>query len=370
MTFNNIEISRDRYYKDFSHIDIYDGSNLAMLHDGRSKYLYLKNQNITVVIPEQNAENEDVAYIGASSSRIYTINSTYTQLNSISTTGTTLQEEVVQLNNFNRLKDFSYVGTNNTLNTFYPKCGYVQNNLIVIGGHIGQVSSGLNIESKNISQNSTCYMYSNNSGASFKGPFFPLINKTTSSVLTEDLYAITYINDNWYFYHGNDTGGQLSVAQSIGVDFIADPLLTQRISTTNQPNYQAPLFYFNNAIYYQGLERNTYYRYSLLDNNNYQTVYTEPIFYLKPIGDKLYICLKDSCDPIIVNRNESSARNTIGVFTIGESTYRINVGLGKTLIDEESENIESEHFNSGSKVNSDHYIQPGFISNINDGVST
>lgn len=368
MTFNNLEIPIAANTLSKSTWFVYDGPNIAVIHDGVKRYIYIKNINTAVVFPEPftSFTNGETAFIiGSNNSNLYFLNSTTQQLRAISVDGVSINEQFYNINDFNKLKDIKYGLSGNT---FIPTCGHVTGSNIVLGGYMEAVQPGVTISGKTIANGVACYMYSDNNGSSFKGPFFPFINPSTNSLYIGKVINCLFINDNWVFYVslnlGSAQGTNLNFIQSLGVDFIGNNIFDPFLETpnANENNFSLPMVYFDNKIFYQSSSKAGYFVYNYVDNSNlFNTLSNITGFSILP--GELRITRSNSCDPVVIPALQEAGAVTIANFNIGTQSIKLRVGIGKTYIKEIEENNISPLFTNSStdKLNTSHFLQPATL---------
>lgn len=369
MTFNHIEIPTAADSLNRSTWLIYDGPSISVIHDGVHRYMYLKNIGTAVKFKEPNTSytgGNTAFIIGSNGASLFMLNPTTRQLRSISTNGIALNEQIVNLNDYNKYKDVQYT-SNTTQNTFVPSCGHVNGNTIVIAGRLENISPGLSIptfiSTATINANTLCYMYSTNSGSSFEGPFFPFINQTPENLFTGRCVNVLFINDNWVFYNsvnlGASQGSNLFFVQSLGVDFNADPIFDPYLETPSASvdRMSLPMVYFDNKIFFQDTLKTGYHLYDFTDDS-YSFNVLANITAFTIVVNELRITV-DDCDPVIIPAENEAGAVTITSFNLSGADYTIDIGLGVTFIEEQSQNIVSPMFTNGSfNLNSDHFLHP------------
>jgi hypothetical protein len=372
MTFNHIEIPTTSDSLNKSTWLVYDGPNISVIHDGISRYMYIKNIGTAVRLKEPNTSytSETTAFIiGSNSSTLFILNPSTKQIRSMSTNGVVLNEQIINLNDYNKYKDIQYT-SNPTQNTFVPTCGHVSNNSIVIGGYLENISLGLSVptpnsnSSINIANRTLCYMYSINNGSSFIGPFLPFISQNSQNLFTGTCINILFVNDNWVFYNAVDLGvsqgSNLFFIQSLGVDFIADPIFNPYLETPSASinSISLPMVYFDKKIFFQDTLKTGYHVYDFTDDS-YTFNVLNNISAFTIILNELRITTRDDCDPIIISAENQTGSVTITSFNLGGQEYKIDIGLGVTLIEEENQNNIHPMFSNGEiPLNSDHFLHP------------
>ena len=373
MTFNHIEIPTATDNLNRSTWLIYDGPNIAVIHDGVNRYMYLKNIKTAVKFKEPNATFTGGAtafIIGSNLSTLFILNPSTKQLRTIATSGVNINEKVINLNDFNKYKDLQYT-SNITQNTFVPTCGHVNQDTVVIGGYLQTISSGLSIQSEQgpatIGANTICYMYSTNGGSTFNGPFFPFINQDPQTLFTGICTNILFINDNWVFYNtvdlGSSIGSNLFFVQTLGVDFIGDNIFDPYLDTPSADiNVMSlPMVYFDKKIYFQNTLKTGYWVYNYIDDTHAFTALAN-ISAFTIVGNELRITTGADCTPLIIPAENEAGAVTITSFNLGASDFTIDVGLGATLVEEGAENADHPMFdNEVGNFNSDHTLHPATI---------
>ena len=128
MTFNNLEVLLGNENTTL----IQDGSTMSIFHDGTNRHVIIKNINTGVTLPEPNTTPGSPAYlINSDSNNALIINPGTRQLRKLTITGNNFSESIINLNDYNRLKDFSIVGTNTTQYVFIPQSATILDNKIV-----------------------------------------------------------------------------------------------------------------------------------------------------------------------------------------------------------------------------------------------
>jgi len=362
MTFNNIELLANTYtYKAPNH-QIYDGSNIAVIHDGTQRHLIIKNIAAAVTFIEPNANITETSFIvGGTSTKVFFANPDTNQLRSISNTGTIINEQYHNLNFFNKYRDLAIIGTNTTQNVFKPTCGNVFGETIVVGGTLQNISAGLLVGGLTIPNNTMCYMYSTNSGETFQGPFFPFLVNGVNQIDSGHPCGVIFVNDNYYFVTITANGQNLNVVQSLGVDLIGDDILAigDLDNPANVNNYQLPLAFFDNKIFLQDTNRTGYFTFNLEDDTiNFTTLANITAFSI--VGSELRITTLDSCTPTLVPAVNNAGINTITSFNLNGFEIKLQVNVGKVLVeDTPTVNINPPLYNG--VVNSDHFLQPASV---------
>jgi len=365
MTFNHFEISTTANNLPRSTHLIYDGSNISVIHDGTHRYLFLKNINTGVKFIEPNttlAGSETAFIIGSNTSNLYFLNPTTRQVRTINTNGVTINEQFYNLNDFNRLKDLQYGSTGNN---FIPTCGHVTGSTIVIGGYTNSMQPGVVIDSKTIGSEVVCYMYSTDSGSTFEGPVFPFINPSTGNLYTGRVINTLFVNDNWIFYValdlGSTTGTNLNFVQTLGVDFIGNNIFDPFLETPGAPltNWSLPMVYFDKKIFFQDSSRTGYHIYDFTDDSNTFTVAAN-ITAMTVVVNELRITDSTDCDPIVIPAENEAGAVTITTFDLNGGSYTIDIGLGKTFIDESDKNATIPMLAPGA-LNTSHFLQPAIL---------
>lgn len=362
MTFNNIELLNNTYgYRAPNH-QIYDGANIAIIHDGTQRHMIIKNIATAVTFIEPNANITETPFIvGGTSTRVFFANPDQKQLRSIANTGTIINEQIHNLNYFNIYRDIQYVGTNTTQNIFRPTCGNVFGETIVIGGTLENVSAGITIGGLTVPNNAICYMYSSNSGESFEGPFFPFLINGINQIDSGHCTGVLFINDNYYFVTLTTNGQNLNVVQSLGVDLIGDDVLNigDLDNPANVNSYQLPLTFFDNKIFIGDTNRTGYYTFDLeLDTITFTTLANITAFSI--VENELRITTLDSCTPTAVAGVGNNGVNTITSFLLDGVEVELQVNVGKVLVeDTPTVNINPPLYNG--VVNSDHFLQPASV---------
>ena len=365
MTFNNLEIPTNSYSNRGSNWFIYDGNDIALIHDGLHRYMYIKNIQTAIKFKEPNTDSLNTAFIiGNNATNIYFLNPTTKQIRSISTNGQTLNEIYFNLNDYNYLKDLQYT-SNSTENSFMPTCGTVINEYIIIGGYLQNPSPGLIIDSIIVPNEALCYMYSNNGGATFQGPFFPFINTSDNTLLIGRCLNILKVNDNFIFYIARDTGAitqtNINIVQTLGVDFIGNNLFPLYLenSIALLTNYQLPFIYIDNKLYYQDTNKTGYFTYDFETDTNLFSLLNNITGFTNDTNT-LRITTSDSCLSTDISPVNNTASNIISTGTINNTSISIQLNLGKTFIEEIDENLISQMFtdNPTGKINSNHFLQP------------
>lgn len=362
MTFNNIEVLNNTYNNKAPNHQIYDGSNIAVIHDGVERHMIIKNLNTAVSFIEPNSNITETCFIvGGTSTRLFFANPNTNQLRSISNTGTVISEEIHNLNHFNKYRDLAFVGTNTTQNIFKPTCGNVFSETIVVGGTLLNTSSGLNVGGEIVPSNAMCYMYSNNSGETFQGPFFPFLVNGTSQISPGHPCGVVFVNDNYYFITITPDGQNLNVVQSLGVDLIGDDVLDvgDLDNPANNNNYQLPFSFFDNKLFFQDTNRTGYYTFDLeTDSIQFNTLANITAFSI--VANELRITTLDSCSPTVIVGVNNSGANVITSFTLNGEPKELHINVGKVLV--EDTGAPSPLYNG--TVNSDHFLQPASIEEV------
>lgn len=274
MTFNHFEIPISSNNLSRSTHLIYDGPNISIIHDGVSRYIYLKDTSIGVKFKEPNTDlmTEDTAFIiGSNNTNLYILNPSTRQLRSIDITNLTNNEKFYNLNDYNKFKDLSY---GNTGNNFIPTCGHVNNSTIVIGGYMNSMQPGVIIEGQPIVSDNPCYMYSIDNGLTFLGPFFPFINTDTNTLYLGRIINLLFTNNTWIFYMvfniGAANGVNLNSISGLGLNFNGTNLYNPFLETPNAllTNWSLPMKYFDNRIFFQNTTKTGYHIYSFIDNSH------------------------------------------------------------------------------------------------------
>ena len=357
MTFNNIEVLNNTYSNKAPNYQIYDGANIAVFHDGVERHMIIKNLNTAVSFKEPNSSITETSFIiGSTSTRLFFANPNTNQLRSISNTGTVVNEQIHNLNYFNKYRDLSFVGNNTTQNIFKPTCGNVFGETIVVGGTLLNASAGLTVANKSILTNAMCYMYSDNSGETFQGPFFPFLNNNSDIDVGHSI-GVVFVNDNYYFVVIGINGQDLSVVQSLGVDLIGDSILAGALDNpANSNNYQLPIAFFDNKIFFQDTNRSGYYTFNLETDNVDFTVLPN-ITTFSIIANELRITTLDSCTPTVIVGVNNSGANVITSFILNGEHRELHINVGKVLVQDTG--ASSSLYNG--TVNSDHFLQPASI---------
>ena len=370
MTFNNLEIRESANNLPRSTWYIYDGSNIAVIHDGTKRYIYIKNINTAVEFIEPNTtytNNSTAFIIGSNRSNLYFLNPTTRQLRAIGTDGVSINEQFYNINDFNKLKDLRY-GT--TGNDFVPTCGHIKDSTIVLGGYMESVQPGISIDNRAIANETAAYMYSVDNGATFIGPIFPFINPINNTFYTGRVINTLFINDNWVFYVsfnlGASQGTNLNFVQTLGVDSIGNNIFDPFLETpsASASNLSLPMVYFDNKIYFQSSNKTGYFVYTYeTDTSNFVTL--ENITGFSIVPGELRITTLDSCDPVIIPALNEQGAVTITSFKLLGTDFKINIGIGKTYVEETFENDEAFVFtNNTDSLNTSHFLQPASL-NIN-----
>jgi len=366
MTFNNIEVPNNTYSNTAPNNQIYDGNNIAVIHDGFKRHMIIKDIATAVTFREPNSSGSPSFIIGGTSTKVFFCNPNTNQLRSISNTGTIINEQIHNLNFFNKYKDLQYTGTNATRNTFRPTCGNIFGEVIVVAGYLENASAGLSIAGQAVTSNSICYMYSENSGSTFEGPFFPFIKSGNNEFQQGLALGIVFVNDNYYFTLIDGTIHKLNVVQSLGVDLIGDDILNDGDldSPANLNNNQLAISYFDNRLFFQNTNRTGYYEFNLeTDSLSFTTLSNITSFSV--IDNQLVITTLNECTPVIVIANNNSGLNTITSFILNGEKVELQINIGKVLVeDNPPENFNSPLYNG--VINTDHFLQPATIEIIQE----
>lgn len=358
MTFNNIEVLNNTYSNKAPNHQIYDGANIAVIHDGVERHMIIKSLNTAVSFLEPNSNTAETCFIvGSTSTRLFIANPDTNQLRSISNTGTVINEQIHNLNHFNKYRDISFVGTNTTQNIFKPTCGNVFGETIVVGGTFLNASGGLIVDGKAVSSNAICYMYSDNSGETFQGPVFPFLDSNDDIDIGHPI-GVVFVNDNYYFVTLGINGQNLNIVQSLGVDLIGDDILDigDLDNPANTNNYQLPFSFFDNKLFFQDTNRTGYYTFDL-ETDTIQFTVLANITAFSIVANELRITTLDGCAPTVIVGVNNSGANVITSFYLNREFKELHINVGKVLV--EDTGAPSPLYNG--TVNSDHFLQPASI---------
>ena len=367
MTFNNIEIPVHTITPPTPNTYIYDGVDLAMIHDGLHRYVIVKDIETAVRLPEPNTNTSNYAHvIGDNVTSVFVVNVAQKQVRKITSSGANLTETVVNLNDYNRFRSFEIVGTNLTQNVFIPQGGGVQGSAIVIGGYISN-PTGFSIGGQVVQANAICYMSSEDSGATWTGPWFPFIHTDTApfGFMEGTVVAALFYKDNWYFQLTNRQGSQydlsISVVESLGVDLIGDLLQDGPISafTETETIYQLPFLAHNNFLFFSNTNRTGYYTYNLeTDTPTFTTL--DNVTNFTKNGSTVDITTENDCNITINGGAESTGQNIISAFTLGSTNLLLVQTAGKILVnDDQTQGVTNPMLNT--VIETDHYLQPSEI---------
>ena len=367
MTFNNIEIPQHVVTPPTPNSYIFDGVDLAMLHDGLSRYVIIKNINTAVRLIEPNTSSSNYAHvIGDNISNVYVVNPGQRQVRILTASGSNIFENVVNLNDYNRLRDISIVGSNLTQNIFVPRGGGVSGDFVVVGGYIDNVGGAPTIGGEAIQTNALCYMYSDDSGGTWSGPWFPfVINTPTFAFLEGTVISTVLYQDNWYFQISELVGSQytskLISVGSLGVDLIGDEAPGSVIEnlTADETVYQLPIAAHNNGIYTVDTVRNAFYFYDFETQATISTPFPG-VNNITRVGSDLQITQDIDCTPSTISASVGTGANRVTVLDIGGIPFNMNIGVGKILIDDD-QGAGITPAMLGVPVESDHFLQPSYI---------
>ena len=361
MTFNNIEIPTNSYANPAPNWQIFDGVNIGVIHDGQNRYLILKNLNTAVRFIEPNTSVTDkAAIIGYNTSNVYFLNFVKNQVRNIPTSGTSINESYINLNEFNSYQTSALIGTNLTQNVFNARCGNVDNSTVVVGGFLSNPSPGLTVAGTTVSDGDMCYMYSTDNGATFQGPIFPFYDETLDQFYNGHPINVLFINDNWVWYivrnFGASQGSNIVFDQTLGVDLAADVKFDPYLETptASLANYQLPYVFFDNKLFFQDTNKTGYFTFNFEDDTIAFSTLAN-ISSIVQVGSVLRITTLDSCTPVEISAVGTVANNIITTFNVQGAPFTLQITPGQVLIEEEG-NYNSPLYNG--LINSDHNVQP------------
>lgn len=367
MTFNNIEIPQHVVTPVSPNSYIFDGVDLAMLHDGLHRYVIIKNINTAVRLIEPNTSSSNYAHvIGDNTSNIFVVNPGQRQVRILTASGSNIFENVINLNDFNQLRDISIVGSNLTQNIFIPQGGGVNGNNIVVGGYISNVGGAPTIGGNAIQSNALCYMASTDSGGTWTGPWFPFVLSTpTFQFLEGTVIGAVFYQDNWYFQISEKIGTQytnkLILVEALGVDLIGDevPGSAMESLTADPAVYQLPLLAYDNGIWTVDTARNGYFFYDLeIESINFTSL--PNVTAITRVGSEVRITSETNCTPTAIPASASTGENRLTVTALPGTPLNIDIEPGKILIDDDQS--DGTVFSMlGGAVESDHYVQPSNV---------
>lgn len=368
MTYNNIEFPQVQTLAKTPRTGVYDGPTMALIHDGVNRHVIIKNIETAVTIPEPDLVAFEYAHVmGGDSNNIYILNPYQRQIKKLTIAGNSLNTTVINLNDFNRLKDISIVGTNTTRNNFIPQAGYVNNNLVIIGGEIENAFS-LTIGGEAVVDGALCYMSSEDSGATFSGPWFPFVNGSNVA-LQGTVVAITDYLDNYYFEIVQDATASnfhlgVQVVEALGADLIGDYLTGHPVllNTATDDFYQLPMIATDKKIYFTATDRNSYYVHDLETDVVSNPAITN-ITNIAVVSGDVYITSEDSCTPTVISPTSNAGENPLMNFYLMDSPYDLNVKSGKILVDDD-QGVGPTYLMLGGPVQSDHFLQPTDIISV------
>lgn len=369
MTFNNIEIPQNQVGTKTPNTQLYDGVTMAMVHDGLQRHIIIKSLETSVTLPEPDLLPGEYAHlIGGNSTSIFIANAPQHQLKKLTISGTNINPSTINLDEYNRLMDISIIGTNTTRNNFIPQAGYVNNNLIIIGGEISN-TFGVTIGGEVLQDGALCYMYSEDSGATFSGPWFPFVNGSNVS-LEGTVVAITQYLDNFYFQIVQDaTAGNfhmgVQVVEALGADLIGDYLTGHPVllNTATDDFYQLPFVAADKKLYFCSTARNSYYIHDIEDDT-FSTNPVSTISNIQTIANDVYITLEDNCTPIIITPTALTDQESFSLFYLFDEPYFLNLKSGKILVDDDQGVGPTYQMLGGASVQSDHFLQPVEIQQV------
>ena len=364
MTFNNIEIPVHTIAPPTPNTYIYDGVDLAMIHDGLHRYVIVKDIETAVRLPEPNTSTANYAHvIGDNVTSVFIVNVAQRQVRKITSSGANLTESVVNLNDYNRFRSFEIVGTNLTQNVFIPQGGGVQGSAIVVGGYISN-PTGFSVGGEVVQANAICYMSSEDSGATWTGPWFPFTQTDTApfGFMEGTVVAALFYKDNWYFQLTNKQGSQydlsISVVESLGVDLIGDLLQDGPISALSETEtiYQLPFLAHNNFLFFSNTNRNGYYVYDL-EADSFTFTALDNVTNFTKNGATVDVTSENDCNVAIRGGDESDGENTLLAFTLGNTAFLLIQTAGKILVNDDQD-INPVNPMLGVSIETDHFLQP------------
>lgn len=367
MTFNNIEIPIPTIAPSAPNTYIYDGVDLAMIHDGLNRYVIVKDIETAVRLPEPNTSSSNYAHIiGDNVSSVFIVNVAQRQVRKVTSSGANLTETVVNLNDYNRFRSFQTVGTNLTQNVFIPQGGGVQGSSVVVGGYISN-TTGFSIGGEVVQSNAICYMSSENSGATWSGPWFPFTHTDVVpfGFMEGTVVAALFYKDNWYFQLTNKQGSQydlsIAVVESLGVDLIGDLLTDGPIAPLAETEtiYQLPFLAHNNFLFFSNTNRTGYYTYNLETDTPTFTSLDNVTNFTKN-GATADVTSENDCTVTVNGGAESFGQNTLLVTNLGGTEIALYQAAGKILVnDDQDQNPVNPML--GVAIETDHFLQPSTV---------
>ncbi len=366
MTFNNLEIPQHAVPPSSPNSYIYDGTDLAIFHDGLHRYIVIKNSRTAVKLKEPYTSSSNYAYvIGDNNSNLYIVNPGLRQVQILTISGVNIIDSVVNLNDYNRFRDVSIIGSNLTQNTFIPQGGGVNGEFVVVGGYLHNAAGGISLGSYLIEDDAMCYMYSADRGASWSGPWFPFLQPSPPMLLHGTIISVVLYQDNWYFQLSQRQGTQFSsrlyVVQALGVDLNGNivPNSIMETSTADPAVYQLPMLAYNNGIYTIDTARNNYFFYDLT-TSTLNTNFGANINNFNLTGGSILITNDDTCTPTTITPVVNTGENTFMLSTLANTDLSFTITPGKVLIDDDK-GLGPSFTMLGGIAEYDHFIQPSEV---------
>ena len=206
-------------------------------------------------------------------------------------------------------------------------------------------------------------MFSEDSGATFSGPWFPFVNGSNVA-LKGTVVAITAYLGNYYFQIVQDATASnfhmgVQVVESLGADLIGDYLTGHPVllNFATDDFYQLPILATDKKLYFTATDRQSYYVHDI-EADTFINTATADITNIQNISGDVYITSEGSCTPATITPTANAGENILMEFYLMDVVQNLSVKSGKILVDDDQGVGPTYLMLGGGQVQSDHYIQP------------